>query len=113
VKKKTARTPKPAKPAPTKRKVLPALAVEIEYPQEEERVLPGHYALRLRADGATEVQLRIDGKEWRPCRESLGYFWHDWSPEPPGRRVAEARARRGAKGRWVRSGPRSFEVVPA
>lgn len=91
----------------------PPPSVAIDHPIENELVRPGHYAIRLTAQGAAEVEVSIDGKDWQPCREAVGHHWYDWSPEPAGRRVLEARARRGPKGRWVKSEPRSFEVLPA
>ena len=111
MKKKTA-APKKTLSKPRKPK-FPPLAVLVDFPLEGEKVSPGHYAIRLSAHGADEVELSIDGREWLACREAIGHHWYDWEPEPAGRRLIEARARRGAKGRWVKSGPRSFEVVPA
>lgn len=75
-----------------------ALQVVIDYPQVHEVILPGHYSIRLTAQGAGQAQLRIDGEEWLDCRESLSHFWHDWLAQA-GQIRLEARARIG-KGRW-------------
>lgn len=102
----------PKKPAAKPRAPkTPPLSLSIDYPQEGERLLPGHYSIRVGAPGATQAELCVDFKEWRPCREAVGYFWFDWNPEPAGARALEARARRG-KGRWVKTPVRAIMVLP-
>lgn len=93
--KKTPSPKKTAAKAPTKKE---ALKVLIDHPAEHEIVMPGHYAIRLTAAGATQAQVRFDGDEWSDCREAAGHFWYDWAPQA-GRVRLEARARTG-KGRW-------------
>lgn len=74
------------------------LRVVIDYPEVGEIARPGHYSIRLTVTGADQAQVRFDGCEWLECRESLGHFWYDWSPQA-GRVCVESRARVGS-GRW-------------
>lgn len=106
--KKTAAAKKPVAKKPAAKKS--ALRVVIDYPEAGAVVLPGHYAVRLTASGASQAQLRFDGGAWIDCRESLGHFWHDWSPQP-GRANLESRARAG-KGRWSPVAERGVIVKP-
>ncbi|PIR15312.1 MAG: hypothetical protein COV48_15095 [Elusimicrobia bacterium CG11_big_fil_rev_8_21_14_0_20_64_6] len=86
------------------------LKVLIDYPRAQEVVRPGHYSIRLTASGASQMQLRVDGREWLECRESLSHYWHDWAPQP-GRSIIKARARAG-KGRWSAVTEREVVVKP-
>lgn len=89
--------------APIRRKTpQPKLVVLVDYPIEAALVRPGHYAVRVDALGADDVELRLDATSWLPCREAVGFFWYDWSPQKPGPVVLRARARR-AQGRWLLS----------
>ena len=54
----------------------------IDYPQKGEAVMPGHYAIRVSATPDTEVEVRVNGKEWQPCRAGAGFYWVDWWAEP-------------------------------
>jgi hypothetical protein len=105
---KTPRAParKAPKPAAPKK---PPFAVEIDYPQENEAVRPGHYSIRLTAAGASAAQARLDGGEWQDCREAVGHYWLDWAPGT-GQAKIEARARAG-KGRWTSALARSVSVA--
>lgn len=85
------------------------LSVVIDYPREGDLVRPGHYAIRVDAVGADQLQLRLDGTDWIDCREAVGFFWYDWAPQKPGAVVLSARARKG-KGRWVASAERRCVV---
>jgi hypothetical protein len=97
---------KPRKPAAAKK---PPLAVAIDYPQENEAVRPGHYSIRLTAEGASSAQARLDGGEWQDCREAVGHYWLDWAPRT-GQAKIEARARAG-KGRWTAAPARAVSVA--
>lgn len=94
-----------AKPAAAKK---PRLAVTVDHPLEGEAVRPGHYSIRLTAAGAGQAQVRLDGGEWRDCREAVGHFWFDWAPQAGAVRI-EARARAG-KGRWAAAPARACAV---
>ena len=97
------KTPKAAAPKKA------ALAVSIDYPQQGEAVRPGHYSIRLTADGASSAQVRVDGGDWADCRESVGHFWLDWTAGA-GEALLEARARSG-KARWTASPARAVVVA--
>lgn len=82
----------------------------IDFPREGEQVRPGHYTVRIAADGAKRVELSISGGEWQACRSSVGYFWYDWRPQAPGRQELVARARSG-RGRARKSDVRSCRII--
>jgi len=111
-KKKTAAKPRRAPtraktPARAPAKPAPGLAVSIDYPAEGETVQSGPYSIRVSAAGADAAQVRVGDGEWADCRESLGFFWYDWSSQAGQARIA-ARARAG-QGDWSASPER---VVP-
>jgi hypothetical protein len=95
-----------AKPAPAKKLRLEA---SVDYPLAAEIVKPGHYSIRLTAAGAGQAQVRLDGGDWRECREAVGHFWFDWAPAA-GPALIEARARAG-KGRWTAAPKRACVVA--
>lgn len=68
-------------------------AVSIDYPQEEELVRPGHYAVRITAAEAGAVDISLDGKGWHACYPSVGYFWFDWQPTGTGQHELLVRLR--------------------
>jgi len=39
------------------------------------------------------VEISLDNCRWQPCRESAGYWWHDWSGYAKGQHQAVVRAR--------------------
>ena len=89
---------------------ISSVNVVIDFPGEGEKVRAGHYAARVSADGAAEVQLSVDRGDWRPCRESAGYWWCDFWPQP--HEIHELRARaRPSDGAWVLSQPRACDVI--
>jgi hypothetical protein len=100
---KKAETPFGGKPAE-----LAAEAV-IDFPKEAEKVLPGHYAVRITARPGYDVEINTGGTEWWPCRESVGHFWFDWWPSKPGRTTLSLRVKVG-KGRWKKVSERSCTV---
>lgn len=101
--------PRRAASAP-KTPAKPKLSAVLDYPQDGEAVRPGHYAVRVAAAGAGQVQVRIDDAPWFDCRQSVGHFWLDWSPVEGERRL-QARARSG-KGRWSACAERIVNVAP-
>ena len=93
-----------------KTKALPAVGVAIEYPQEGEQVMPGHYAVRIGAPAGAEVAFSADGKTWGGCRFSVGHYWFDWNPSSAGKAKLAARFRVG-NGRWTKTAVRSVNVA--
>jgi hypothetical protein len=75
----------------TKKEITPAAgALAIDYPSEGDRVIQGHYAVRISA-ASGPVDVSINGGEWQSCREANGYFWFDWWPETTGKQKITAR----------------------
>ncbi|MBI5622983.1 MAG: hypothetical protein HY924_04305 [Elusimicrobia bacterium] len=68
----------------TETKLMPATprtetSVTIDYPRPNEKVNPGHYAIRITAtEGTSSVLVSIDGGEFLHCRQDAGYWWFDW-----------------------------------
>jgi hypothetical protein len=86
------------------------MKVTVDYPQEGEKVKHGHYAVRVSANDATEVEISVDRGDWRPCRTSNGYWWGDMWPQAHEIHEIRARARTG-EGDWTESEPRACDAV--
>lgn len=84
--------------------------IQIDYPREEELVIPGHYAIRITAAPQAQVEISLNGGEWLGCRNAVGYYWFDWKPSVSGEYTLEARQKVG-KGRTKKSETRFFRVV--
>lgn len=82
----------------------------IDFPQEGELVLQGHYAVRISAEPGMDVEISSDEKEWSPTRPSVGFHWFDWTAVAPGRTVLSLRVKVG-KGRWKKVSERECIVV--
>ncbi len=66
--------------------------VRIAYPKEGEIISGPRYAFQIGTiPQAISVEISIDGGEWKPCRESLGLWWHDWENFNGGAHEAQAR----------------------
>ena len=89
----------------------PAPAVAVGYPRENEKVFPGHYAVRLTGYPGDQVQISINNGDWQDCRFAAGHFWFDWYPMKPGKYSLVARLKRGGKGKAVSSDPRNCTVT--
>lgn len=81
----------------------------VDYPQEGEIVTAAEYTLRLSTNAAAGVEVSIDGKDPKPCRESVGHWWFDWSGYGSGPHTVVARVNGGK--RTVKSQIRSFTVL--
>ena len=81
--------------------------LSIDYPQADEKVARGHYAIRI-SGCAGECQVAIDGGEWQSCRSADGYQWYDWNPAETGTHRISVRAHVG--NRWVKA-DRTCRVV--
>lgn len=90
---------KPKKAAAAKTKTQ----VEVQYPQEGEKVYKGHYAIRVDVDDSQNVQVSINNGDWQSCREACGHFWFDWYPAEAGsfRIVAKATLQDGRESKSV------------
>lgn len=86
------------------------LSIHVDYPLEEELVMPGHYAIRIGSDSEAEVEVSINDSEWQTCRWSVGYHWYDWWPTQAGDINIVLRFRTG-KGRWKKTDRRRCRVI--
>lgn len=103
--KKAGRTPAVRKaaqprPEPTATQPVPAEAdkadrketsLSIDYPQENETIWNGHYAIRITADKCDGIELSIDGQAGQPCRNVAGHWWFDLQGLPAGSHLLTAR----------------------
>lgn len=67
------------------------IALSIDYPQEGDVVLEGHYAVRISVPFAGQTQVSVNKGPWQTCRPDSGYQWFDWWPEKSGKQKLEAR----------------------
>lgn len=86
--------------------------IEIDYPQPNEIIQPGHYALRISARGTGQVEVSINKGDWQPCRQDVGYYWFDWNAQEPGKKKIVARIKSDGK-KPKTSGVRECEVLPS
>lgn len=91
--------------------VLTQTRPEIDYPQQDEAIEPGHYSFRIAASIATSVDISIDKGPWQTCRHSIGYWWYDWTGYDEGPHEAIVRTPE-PNGRFLISAPRRFSVTP-
>ena len=100
------------KAEPEKNRAGGELTIEatIDFPKEGEKILAGHYAVRISAKSGVDVEISAGNDEWWQCRESVGFYWFDWWPSNPGRVTLSARVKIG-KGRWKKVAERSCTVV--
>ncbi|MBL8023517.1 MAG: hypothetical protein JNK54_04440 [Elusimicrobia bacterium] len=83
--------------------------IGIDFPQVGEILTSPHYALRVSTSATDGVEVSVDGKEWQPCRECVGFWWYDWSGYGSGVHTVVARITVGK--RTLKSKPRSFTVI--
>ncbi len=83
--------------------------VGVDYPQVGEILTSPQYAIRISTSATEGVDISIDGKEWQPCRESVGFWWYDWSGFGAGVHTVVARIAAGK--RSLKSKPRSFTAI--
>jgi hypothetical protein len=96
-------------------KIAPRAAVPakptIDYPHQDEKIASRHYTIRVNAPISCDtVDVSIDQGPWLACRDSVGYWWYDWSDFDSGPHEVIARAR-AQKGKWALSAPVEFIVV--
>jgi hypothetical protein len=80
--------------APVDQDIKPAApALTLDYPQKGEVVTSASYTLRLSVpEGASYVEVSVDGGAWSGCRFSVGHWWYDWADYSDGKHVIVARA---------------------
>lgn len=79
----------------------------IDHPAEGETVWSGHYAVRISAPAQAEVEVRVDGGPWKPCRSAAGHWWLDLSGLADGGHELVARLKGSAA---AAAAPRKFKV---
>lgn len=80
------------------RQIMPAVKTSevratLDHPQQGENITAPHYTFRIGAAGDTaRVEISLNDGPWQPCRNSVGYWWYDWSGYAGGRYQAAVRA---------------------
>lgn len=91
--------------------VIAEIRPEIEYPQQDEKVVSRQYTFRVGAPARVEsVDVSIDQGPWLACRKEVGFWWYDWSGYDDGEHEIIARTP-GKGGRFLVSTPHEFMVV--
>lgn len=83
--------------------------VVVDYPQEGEIVTTPSYTLRVSTSAVENVQISIDGRPFESMRESVGFWWYDWSAYGAGAHTVISRILVGK--RPQKSKARSFTVL--
>lgn len=97
-------------------------SIVVDFPVEREIVTSPTYAFRISTTAVQGVQVSIDGKDWQPARESVGFWWYDWSGYAAGPHTIEARIPSDKPGRslaatvpsgkrFLKSKPRQFTAL--
>lgn len=95
----------------TKERIPKAPVVQIDFPREGDQIPNGgHYAVRIGAAPNAKVELSFDNKKWFSCREAVGFYWFDWSPEKSAQLTLIARVKNGSRP-VRRSLPRKVKIV--
>lgn len=87
-----------------------AASLIIDFPLEREIIASPVYTFRLSALAPASVEVSFDGQEWRPCRESVGFWWYDWSGYQGGTYTVQARMT-DKNGRLTSSKLRQFTAI--
>ena len=93
----------------TPRTAVPKRSVVIDHPSEGEIVRSADYTVRIGASPTDRAEISVDGKDWQPCRECVGYWWFDWSGYNAGPHTIRVRIPSGK--RFLASKPRQFTVL--
>lgn len=114
--------PAAAKPAPVEKAPVLKVPVEkhpieavgknyvvVDFPQEGEILTSPSYTLRVSTSAVENVQISIDGRDFQPMRESVGFWWYDWANYGAGAHTLVARIQVGK--RFQKSKARSFTAI--
>jgi hypothetical protein len=69
----------------------PKQYIIIDFPHTGETITSDYYAFRIGASPCDRVEICLNGKDWLPCRNSIGYWWFDWFNYSPGTYRLKAR----------------------
>lgn len=87
------------------------VCVVLDHPQQGENITAPCYTFRAGTIGEiARVEISINEGPWRPCRNSVGYWWYDWSDYAGGRYQAVVRAQ-AKNDKVFTSGPCKFQVA--
>jgi len=56
--------------------------VVIDHPKENEIINHPHYTIKIGVSGEGNVEVSIDGGDWKSCRQAGGFWWYDWANYP-------------------------------
>lgn len=110
--KKSSVAEKKLEPEKTRPGAEPAVEATIDFPKEGDKILTGHYAVRISSKSGLDVEVSAGSDEWWQCREAVGFYWFDWWPAKPGRATLQVRVKMG-KGRWKKVAERACNIVSA
>ncbi|MBI3563763.1 MAG: hypothetical protein HY079_01045 [Elusimicrobia bacterium] len=86
--------------------------IEIDCPNQDETVSPGHYTFRISSSEAlVEAEISVDRGPWNSCRHACGLWWYDWEAGRHGEHQVAARGTT-RRGDAVNSHFRRFLVGP-
>jgi hypothetical protein len=111
-KRPAAAKPAPVEKAPVLKEPIEAVGknyVVVDYPQEGEILTSPGYTLRVSTSAVENVQISIDGRDFQPMRESVGFWWYDWNNYGAGAHTLVARIQVGK--RFQKSKARSFTAI--
>lgn len=114
VRKKRAAADKPApvEKTPVLKEPIEAVGknyVVVDYPQEGEILTSPTYTVRVSTSAAENVHISVDGRDFQPMRESVGFWWYDWANYGAGAHTLVARIQVGK--RFQKSKARSFTAI--
>ncbi len=109
--------PAAAKPAPVEKTPVLKEPIEavgknyvvVDYPQEGEILTSPSYTLRVSTSAVENVHISVDGRDFQPMRESVGFWWYDWANYGAGAHTLVARIQVGK--RFQKSKARSFTAI--
>lgn len=84
--------------------------LSVDFPEQGEKITSPRYALRLSVpEGVKRVDVAIDQGDWKPCRNTGGHWWYDWSGYESGEHEVVSRIET-EEGLRISSEPREFFV---
>lgn len=92
-------------------KRIEAPTISVDYPEQDEKIAGADYTVRVSApESVKSVEVSIDQGAWQPCRQAIGYWWHDWTGFAEGEHEVVVRCETG-NGRKTLSETKEFFVV--
>ncbi|MDO8716974.1 MAG: hypothetical protein Q7J73_09265 [Dehalococcoidales bacterium] len=83
----------------------------LDHPQQGEKITAPQYTFRVGTIGdIARVEISLNEGSWRPCRNSVGYWWYDWADYAGGRYQVVARLQ-AKDGHLFTTEPCKFQVA--